>query len=84
MGLRLRINVLITILMLLFAAGLGRIVITSSDLSIREEIEAATRVTRQMLSGVVYASQITGTPRPFVFNFLQQLEIGRASCRERV
>ena len=79
MSLRLRINLLITLLMLLFAAGLGRLVINDARSSIREEIEAGTRVTSQMLSGVVYASQITGTPRPFLLNFLQQLGRVRAN-----
>ena len=79
MGLRLRINLLITLMMLLFAAGLGRMVYNDARNSIHEEIEAGTRVTGQMLSGVVYASQITGTPRPFLFNFLQQLGRVRAN-----
>src|SRR6202171_70342 len=79
MSLRLRINLLIPVLMALFAAALGRTIIDDARSSIREEIEAGTKVTIQMLSAVVFASELTGTPRPFLLSFLQQLGRVRAN-----
>src|SRR4030095_5663745 len=59
-SLRLRINVLVTALMVLFALAAGRTVFEDTRSSIKEEIEAGTKVTVQMLSAVAFASQITG------------------------
>ena len=79
MSLRLRINLLITVLMCLFAVALGRTVIDDTRSSIREEIEAGTKVTVQMLSAVVLASEFGGMPRPFLLSFLQRLGRVRAN-----
>jgi two-component system sensor histidine kinase UhpB len=79
MSLRLRINLLITTLMCLFAVALGRTVIDDTRSSIREEIEAGTKVTVQMLSAVVLASEFSGMPRPVVLSFLQRLGRVRAN-----
>lgn len=79
MSLRLRINLLITALMCLFAVALGRVVIDDTRSSIREEIEAGTKVTIQMFSAVVFASELSGMPRPFLLSFLQQLGRVRAN-----
>jgi two-component system sensor histidine kinase UhpB len=79
MSLRLRINLLITALMCLFAVALGRTVVDDARSSIREEIEAGTKVTIQMLSAVVLASEFSGMPRPFMLSFLQQLGRVRAN-----
>ena len=79
MSLRLRINLLITALMCLFALALGRMVIDDARSSIREEIEAGTKVTIQMLSAVVLASEFSGMPRPFILSFLQRLGRVRAN-----
>jgi two-component system, NarL family, sensor histidine kinase UhpB len=79
MSLRLRINLLITALMCLFALVLGRMVIDDTRSSIREEIEAGTKVTIQMLSTIVLASEYSGVPRPFLLSFLQRLGRVRAN-----
>ncbi len=79
MSLRLRINLLITALMALFALAVGRMIIDDARSSIKEEIDAGTKVTVQMLSAVVFASQITGTPRRFLLSFLEQLGHVRAN-----
>jgi len=79
MSLRLRINLLMTALIVLFALAVGRMTIDDTRSSIREEIEAGTKVTVQMLSAVVYVSQITGTPRRFLLSFLEQLGRVRAN-----
>jgi len=79
MSLRLRINLLITTLMCLFAVALGRMVIDDTRSSIREEIEAGTKVTVQMLSAVALASEFSGMPRPFLLSFLQRLGRVRAN-----
>lgn len=79
MSLRLRINLLITALMCLFAVALGRVVIEDTRSSIREEIEAGTKVTVQMFSAAVFASEFSGMPRTFLLNFLQRLGRVRAN-----
>jgi PAS domain S-box-containing protein len=79
MSLRLRINLLITLLMFLFAIAVGRMIVEDTRSSIKEEIEAGTKVTVQMLSAVVFASQITGTPKRFLLSFLEQLGRVRAN-----
>jgi len=79
MSLRLRIILLITALMGLFALAVGRMIIEDARSSIREEIEAGTKVTVQMLSAIVFASQVTGTPRQFLLSFLERLGRVRAN-----
>ena len=79
MSLRLRVNLLVTVLMLLFAIGLGKMVLDDTRSSIREEMEAGTKVTAQLLSGVLYSSRFTGAPRPFMLDFFQQLGRVRAN-----
>jgi two-component system sensor histidine kinase UhpB len=78
-SLRVRINLLITALMVLFALAVGKIIVDDTRNSIREEIEAGTKVTVQMLSAVVYASRVAVTPRRFVLSFLEQLGHVRAN-----
>jgi len=79
MSLRLRINLLITVLMIIFAAALGKMIIDDARNSIREEIEAGTKVTVQMLSSVVLLAEMSGAPRPFLLSFLQRLGHVRAN-----
>jgi len=78
-SLRLRINVLVTALVVLFALAVGRTVFEDTRSSIKEEIEAGTKVTVQMLSAVAFASQVSGTPRRFVLGFLERLGRVRAN-----
>jgi len=79
MSLRLRINLLITVLMAAFALALGRIVIDDARSSIHEEIEAGTKVTVQMLSAVVLVGELSGSSRQFILGFLQRLGRVRAN-----
>ena len=79
MSLRLRINLLVTVLMALFAVAVTRIVVEDTRSSIKEEIEAGTKVTVQMLSAMAFASQLTGAPRPLLRSFLERLGRVRAN-----
>ena len=79
MSLRLRINLLITLLMVVFAGAVGKVVIEADRSSIHEEIEAGTKVTVQMLSSVVLLAQMSGEPRPLLLHYLQRLGRVRAN-----
>lgn len=79
MSLRLRINLLITLLMVAFAAVVGKVVVEGARSSIHEEIEAGTKVTVQMLSSVVLLAQMSGQPKPLLLNYLKQLGRVRAN-----
>lgn len=79
MSLRLRINLLITLLMVAFAAAVGKVVVEADRSSIHEEIEAGTKVTVQMLSSVVLLAQMSGQSRPLLLHYLQQLGRVRAN-----
>jgi PAS domain S-box-containing protein len=79
MSLRLRINLLVTLLMFLFAVAVGRIIVDDTRSSIQEEIEAGTKVTAQMLAATAFVSQLTPAPRQFLLSFLQQLGRVRAN-----
>ena len=86
MSLRLRINLLVTALMLLFTVVLGMIMLDAIRHQIREEITASTRVTVQLLTTAVHASQfIPGNQNGHaqietVRSFLQNL--GRVRANE--
>lgn len=83
MNLRLRINLLITTLMLLFMLATGSIIIDNARKSIREEIETATKVTVQLLTTVIYNSQFiphTPSQRQVVLDFL--INLGRVRANE--
>ncbi|MES2500835.1 MAG: PAS domain S-box protein [Pseudomonadota bacterium] len=56
MSLRLRLNLLITSLLLLFMLGVGYVILKGIKSSIQEGVEAATRVTVQLLDTVVVSS----------------------------
>lgn len=56
MGLRLRLNLLITALLLLFMIAVGFVVFKGTKSSIQEGVEAATRVTVQLLDTVIVSS----------------------------
>jgi len=86
MSLRLRINLLVTALMLVFVLVLGAIIVDATRHQIREEIAASTRVTVQLLTTVVYSSQfVPGHESPAahfetVHTFLRSL--GRVRANE--
>lgn len=82
MSLRFRINLLITVLMLLFMVGMGAIIVDDSRKSIKEEMEGTNRVTVQLLTTVLYSSQFipgTHTQRQVLLDFLKSLGRVRAS-----
>jgi len=56
MSLRFRLNLLITALLLLFMLAVGYVILKGSKASIQEGVEAATRVTVQLLDTVVVSS----------------------------
>jgi two-component system, NarL family, sensor histidine kinase UhpB len=56
MSLRLRLNLLITALLLLFMTAVGFVVFKGTKASIQEGVEAATRVTVQLLDTVIVSS----------------------------
>ncbi|HET6756020.1 MAG TPA: PAS domain S-box protein [Burkholderiales bacterium] len=83
MSLRFRLNLLVTALMLMFILASGEIIIVNTEKSIDEEIEAATKVTVQLLTTAVYSSQfIPGaqTQREVLLDFLKNL--GRVRANE--
>lgn len=79
MSLRLRINLLVTVLMAVFAVALGRTAVEAAKQSIHEEIEAGTKVTVQMLSSVARLAELSDNPRMFLLSFLQRLGRVRAN-----
>ena len=58
MSLRFRINLIITVVTVLFSLVTAKIVVDDMRNSIREEMEAGTKVTLQLLSAVLYGSQL--------------------------
>lgn len=56
MSLRFRLNLLITVLLLLFMSAVGTVIINSMRSSIGESVEAATRVSVQLLDTVIVSS----------------------------
>jgi len=56
MSLRLRLNLLITLLMLLFMVAVGAVFLKGTKSSIQESVEAATHVTTQLLDTVMLSS----------------------------
>ncbi len=56
MSLRLRLNLLITTLLMLFMSAVGFVVFSGTKSSIQEGVEAATRVTVQLLDTVIVSS----------------------------
>lgn len=81
MTLRSQINLLIALLMGLFLAAVIALEVDATRRSIREEIEASTRITLQLLGTVVVDTQTRGgnvTPQ-ILTHFLQQLGRVRAN-----
>ena len=57
MSLRFRINLIITVLIVLFSLVTAKIVVDDARRSIREEMEAGTKVTLQLLTTMLYSSR---------------------------
>ena len=79
MSLRFRINLLITALMLLFMVLVGSIIVEDTRKSVREEIEASTKVTVQLLGNFLFSSQLTDAPGQALVKFLRDLGHVRAN-----
>ena len=76
MSLRLRLNLLITALLLLFMSAVGFVVFNGTKASIQEGVEAATRVTTQLLDTVIVSSEQNpewGYTHEVMHRFLQHL-----------
>jgi two-component system sensor histidine kinase UhpB len=76
MSLRLRLNLLITVLLLFFMAGVGFVIVQETRTSIKEGVEAATQVTIQLLDTVVissYRNPELGATHEVIKAFLQSL-----------
>ena len=76
MSLRLRLNLLITALMLLFMLAVGYVNFNGTKSSIQEGVEAATRVTVQLLDTVIVSSAQNpqwGYTQDVMHRFLEQL-----------
>lgn len=56
MSLRFRLNLLITVLMLIFMVSVGYVILKGTKESIQEGVEASTRVTTQLLDTVIISS----------------------------
>jgi PAS domain S-box-containing protein len=84
MSLRFRINLIITVLILVFSLVMAKIVLDDARRQIREEMEAGTKVTLQLLSAVLYSSQFVppteNEPNGVLLGFLTQL--GRVRANE--
>ena len=76
MSLRLRLNLLITALLLIFMLVVGFFIINDTRSSIKESVEAATRVTTQLLDTVIissYQNPEWGLTHDVLRQFLQSL-----------
>ena len=76
MSLRFRLNLLITILMLLFMVAVESVIIREARTSINEGVEAANRVTIQLLDTVIissYRNPEMGPTQSVLRDFLQSL-----------
>ena len=76
MSLGLRLNILITVLMLLFMLIVGGLFVNGAKSSIQESVEASTRVTTQLLDAVIISSTQNpewGSTREILQRFLVSL-----------
>jgi hypothetical protein len=83
MSLRFRINLIITVVTVLFSLVMAKVVVDDMRSSIREEMEAGTKVTLQLMSAVLYGSQLVPRSKePFavLLPFLHNL--GRVRAHE--
>jgi two-component system sensor histidine kinase UhpB len=82
-SLRFRLNLLITMLMLAFAAIVGQLIVSDMRRSLRDEMQAATKVTVQLLTTAVYGGQFlprAGPPYQSTLDYLHTL--GRVRAHE--
>ena len=82
MSLKFRLNLLITLLSLAFILVVGTIMVNDTRISIRERVEAASRVTVQLLDTVIISSALNpeyGPTHRVLQSFLQSLGYVRSS-----
>ncbi len=82
MSLKFRLNLLITLLSLAFILVVGTLLVNDTRVSIRERVEAASRVTVQLLDTVIVSSALNPEDGPTIkvlLNFLQSLGYVRSS-----
>lgn len=82
MSLKFRLNLLITLLSLAFILVVGTILVNDTRVSIRERVEAASRVTVQLLDTVIISSALNpeyGETHKVLQSFLQSLGYVRSS-----
>lgn len=82
MSLRFRLNLLITLLSFAFILVVGSILVTDTRISIRERVEAASRVTVQLLDTVIVSSSLNpemGPTHLVLQDFLASLGYVRSS-----
>lgn len=82
MSLRFRLNLLITLLSLAFILVVGTILVNDTRISIRERVEAASRVTVQLLDTVIISSAMNpdmGPTHMVLQQFLQSLGYVRSN-----
>lgn len=82
MSLKFRLNLLITLLSLAFILVVGTILVNDTRTSIRERVEAASRVTVQLLDTVIISSALNpeyGPTHKVLQSFLQSLGYVRSS-----
>lgn len=82
MSLKFRLNLLITLLSLAFILVVGTILVNDTRISIRERVEAASRVTVQLLDTVIISSALNpeyGETHKVLQSFLQSLGYVRSS-----
>ncbi|MCX7628117.1 MAG: PAS domain S-box protein [Methylophilaceae bacterium] len=76
MSLRFRLNLMITLLLLVFLASMGFVILKETRTSIKEGVEAAMRVTTQLLETVIissYRNPELGLTHEVLRDFLQSL-----------
>jgi two-component system sensor histidine kinase UhpB len=82
MSLKFRLNLLITLLSIAFILVVGTILVNDTRISIRERVEAASRVTVQLLDTVIVSSALNpeyGPTHKVLQSFLQSLGYVRSS-----
>jgi two-component system sensor histidine kinase UhpB len=82
MSLRLRLNLLITMMLLAFMLATGWAIVNDAKVSIRERVEAASRVTAQLLDNVIVTSVMNpslGNTTDVLNVFLRSLGYVRSS-----
>lgn len=82
MSLRFRLNLLVTLVSLAFMLAVGMVIINDTRVSIRERVEAATRVTVQLLDTVIISSAMNpgmGYTHEVLQSFLYSLGYVRSS-----